>query len=386
MRQQKMAEGLAVLETHTFFASSSYAKLVQTAFSMQCVTVGARKRVAGAGDPVLSAFVISRGSITVYAPKSGSGSASGDRLSRPGGVFAPLRLALAQWGHGFMIGELEIEEGRAAFGCSYETSTECELFVLPRATLEDVLRHARQRQREPAPAPATKKLPRQAAAVAGTGAGAAELAYGADVFPGHVQRVGRAAAAVRNTFMAASGDRSACATLQSMLPLLGEGPARHTSTRRAAPAQRERAAVQAGAGVGAGVGVGTGAGTAVSLTPEQAAFAIEAMSARACSSAPPAPAALAAATGFRGLHTSLLLTGLATGDPADPATGTGAGAGAEGGPAPPTKPAGSKASSSRAAGGAGGRKQVQFGGGTAGAAGDTGGQGAGSDFTSIVCT
>lgn len=123
-----MAEGLAVLERHRFFAGSSYAKLVQIAFSMQCLAVGPRKHIVRAGDRVSSAYVIAAGTVTVFAPRKGGG--------RGGGVFGALRLAVAQWGHGCMVGEVEISEGKDTFACSYETSSECELYEIPRAALE----------------------------------------------------------------------------------------------------------------------------------------------------------------------------------------------------------------------------------------------------------
>ena len=133
-----MAEGLAVLEKQHFFAGSSYAKLVQIAFSMQCVTVGARKRLIAVGDRVQSAYVISKGTITLYAPKSATKQKNATPVLKGsgGGVFSSLRLAVAQWGHGFMIGELEILEGKETFGCTYETSMECELYEIPRKVLE----------------------------------------------------------------------------------------------------------------------------------------------------------------------------------------------------------------------------------------------------------
>lgn len=142
-----MAEGLAIIEKHPFFSGSSYAKLVQIAFSMQCISVGARKQLVRAGESISSAFVIATGTITVYSPDATSvvlkktPAARGWQPggARPRGVFAALRLAVAQWGHGCMIGEMEVSEGKHIFGCSYETSSECELFEIPRASLEVTL-------------------------------------------------------------------------------------------------------------------------------------------------------------------------------------------------------------------------------------------------------
>ena len=134
MRQQKMQEGLAILENHNFFDGCSYAKLVQIAFSMQCVNISARKKLATAGDPVVAAYVISKGHITVYAPPQGTGIPR--NRGYKGGVFSSLRLAVSQWGHGFMIGEVEVVEGSLSYGCSYETATECEVFEIPRKYLE----------------------------------------------------------------------------------------------------------------------------------------------------------------------------------------------------------------------------------------------------------
>lgn len=134
LRQQKMAEGLAILEKHKFFSGSSYAKLVQIAFSMQCITVSSRKQLVAAGSTMQSAYVISKGSVTVFAasPKKNNQLLK----SANGGVFGSLRLAVAQWGHGFMIGELEVGNDQDTFACSYETSTECELYEIPRKDLE----------------------------------------------------------------------------------------------------------------------------------------------------------------------------------------------------------------------------------------------------------
>lgn len=124
-----MAEGLAVLEKHPFFSGSSYAKLVQIAFSMQCTTVSGRKQLIRAGDSVQCGYVISRGCVTVFSPGAAKG-------PRKGGVFGSLRLAVAQWGHGCMIGEQEVLGRRDAFDCTYETASECELYEIPRASLE----------------------------------------------------------------------------------------------------------------------------------------------------------------------------------------------------------------------------------------------------------
>jgi CRP-like cAMP-binding protein len=65
LRQQKMAEGLAVLEKLPFFQGCSYAKVVQVAFSIQSVTLGRRKGLVKAGDAVESAFVIAKVHFTI---------------------------------------------------------------------------------------------------------------------------------------------------------------------------------------------------------------------------------------------------------------------------------------------------------------------------------
>jgi hypothetical protein len=128
------------------------------------------------------------------------------------GVFAGLRLGVAQWGVGKMIGAAEIIEGKANFECSYETAvhSECELFEIPRQALEDIMR-------------AKNKMYGNNTTVNGgiTGVNKVETGeWDGLLMTGQLTRVQRVADALQATFHQAKKDHQACEELQAVLPLL----------------------------------------------------------------------------------------------------------------------------------------------------------------------
>ena len=127
LRQQKMAEGLHLLQNVAVFRDAGYAKLAQIAFAMKFVQVSAKTRLVCAGDGVETVYLLGTGLVSVLS-RCADPARDG---AQAGGVFKSMSLAVAQWGKGFVVGERELQGGLQHFENTYETVGPCEMFEIP---------------------------------------------------------------------------------------------------------------------------------------------------------------------------------------------------------------------------------------------------------------
>lgn len=195
LRQQKMAEGLHLLQNVAVFRDAGYAKLAQIAFAMKFVQVSAKTRLVCAGDAVETVYLLGTGLVSVLSrcadPSRGGAQA--------GGVFKSMSLAVAQWGKGFVVGERELQGGLKHFENTYETVGQCEMFEIPVQLCKEIIKPADRDDEGDVAAPLSPM----------------ELEFRADR-----ERVARASSAVQSIFGSGLMQSQANADLLRLLPLL----------------------------------------------------------------------------------------------------------------------------------------------------------------------
>lgn len=140
LRQQRMAQGLQLLQEVPWLGDVNYATLGQLAYTMTFSAIPAKTVVVRAGDVVENIYLVARGFVTMYPSRYMSRGArkGGDGVVRSGGEGSccSLKLAVVMRGRGCVLGEREFRGGVVAYEHTYEAAEETEVFALPRSALE----------------------------------------------------------------------------------------------------------------------------------------------------------------------------------------------------------------------------------------------------------